>query len=59
MVTADGWRVKPVTVQVSLARPARQMLRVKRGPYRVTDCRSVEEVAKHADLARLVLEQRR
>ena len=52
MVT-DGWRVEPVVVQVSGFHPARQMLRVKRGPYFVADCRSVEEVAKHVDLAEL------
>lgn len=58
MVTPDGWRVEPVLVQVLLARPGRQMLRVKRGRYLVADCRSVEEVAKHVDLAELVAEQR-
>ena len=57
MVSADGWRVEPVVVQVSLARPGRQMLRVKRGPYFVADCRSVDEVAKHVDLAELIPEQ--
>ena len=58
MVTPDGWRVEPVVVQVSLSRPGRQVLRVKRGRYWVADCRSVAEVAKHVDLAELVPEQR-
>jgi hypothetical protein len=58
MVTPDAWRVEPVAVQVSLARPGRQMLRVKRGRYWVADCRTVDEVAKHVDLAELVPEQR-
>jgi len=58
MVTPDGWRVEPVIVQVSLARPGGQMLRVKRGPYWVADCRSVDEVAMHVDLAAPVPEQR-
>ncbi len=58
MVTPDGWRVEHVVVQVSLARPAQQMLRVKRGRYWVADCRSVAAVVKHVDLAKLVPEQR-
>jgi hypothetical protein len=58
MVTADGWRVETVVVQVSLARPGQQMLRVKRGPYWVADCRSIDEVAQHVDLAALVPAQR-
>jgi hypothetical protein len=58
MVTPDGWGVVPVLIQVSLARPGRQVLRVTRGPYFVADCRSVEEVAKHVDLTELVPEQR-
>jgi hypothetical protein len=58
MISEDGsWRVEPVVVQVSLSRPGRQMLRVKRGPYWVADCRSVDEVAKHVDVASLVPEQ--
>jgi hypothetical protein len=58
MVTPDGWRVEPVAVQVPLARPGRQMLRVKRGPHWVTDCRSIEVVAQHVELASLVPEAR-
>jgi hypothetical protein len=32
MVTPDAWLVEPVVVHVSLVRPDRQMLRVKRRP---------------------------
>lgn len=46
-------------MQVSLSRPARQMLRVKHGPYWVADCRTVDAVAEHVDVAGLVPEQRR
>jgi hypothetical protein len=58
MVTPDGWRGEPVVVQVSLARPGRQLLRVKRGPYFIADCQSIDEVAQHVDLASLVPAQR-
>ena len=34
------------------------MLRVKRGPYFVADCRSIDEVAQHVDLASLVPQAR-
>jgi hypothetical protein len=34
------------------------MLRVKRGPYWVADCRSIEEIGQHVDLAELVPELR-
>jgi hypothetical protein len=54
MVTPHGWRVEPVVVQMSLARPGRQRLRVKRGRYFVADCRSIDEVTQHVDLSQLM-----
>jgi hypothetical protein len=58
MVSPDGYRVEQVTVQKSLRRPPRPMLRVRRGTYFVADCATVAEVARHVDLATLVPEQR-
>ena len=58
MVSPDGWRVDPVIVQTSLARPDRPMLRVKHRPYLVADGHTVTELSQHVDLATLVPEQR-
>ena len=57
MVTPDGWRIEPAAVRVSLSRPVRHPLRVKRGPYWMVDC-CTDEVARHFDLAKLVPEKR-
>jgi hypothetical protein len=58
MVSPDGYRVKMVTVQKSLRRPPRSMLRVRKGSYLIRDCGSVAEVARLVDLATLMPEQR-
>jgi hypothetical protein len=58
MVSPDGYRVEQVTVQKSLSRPPRTMLRVRKGTYLIRDCASVAEVAQLVDLARLMPEQR-
>jgi hypothetical protein len=58
LVGPDGVRVERILVQRHLDRPAREMLRVRRGTYLITDCASVAEVAQHVDLATLVPEQR-
>ena len=54
----DGVRVERILVQRHLDRPARKMLRVRRGTYLVADCATVAEVAQLVDLATLVPEQR-
>ena len=58
MVTPDGWRVEQILVQRHLSRPAKPMLRVRKGSYLIADCATVAEVAQHVDLAALVAEQR-
>lgn len=58
MVSPDGYRVEQVTVQKSLHRPPRTMLRVRKGSYVLHDCATVAEVARLVDLATLVPEQR-
>ncbi len=58
MVSPDGYHDQQVTVQKSLSRPPRTMLRVRRGTYFVADCATVAEVARHVDLATLIPEQR-
>ena len=54
----DGVRVERILVQRYLDRPAREMLRDRRGSYLVADCASVSEVAELVDLATLVPDQR-
>ncbi|NUP01351.1 MAG: transposase [Nonomuraea sp.] len=46
-VGLDGYEV------VGAVRAGRQVLRVRRNGWLVADCRSVEEVARHVDLADL------
>lgn len=58
MVGPDGVRVEQIQVQRHLDRPPVTMLRVRHGTYFVADCRTVDEVAQHVDLATLVPEQR-
>jgi len=58
LVGPDGVRVERILVQRHLDRPAREMLRVRRGSYLVADCASVAEVAQLVDLATLVPEPR-
>ena len=58
MVTPDGWRVEQILVQRHLSRPAKPMLRVRKGSYLIADCATIAEVARHVDLAALVPDQR-
>ena len=58
LVGPDGVRVERILVQRHLDRPAREMLRVRRGTYLVVDCATVAEVARLVDLATLVPSRR-
>jgi len=58
MVGPDGVRVERIVVKRHLDRPAKEMLRVRRGSYLVADCATVAEVGALVDLASLVPEQR-
>ena len=53
LVGPDEVRVERILVQRHLDRPAREMLRVRRGTYPVADCADVAEVAELVDLASL------
>ena len=53
MVGPDGILVEQVMVQRDLRRPPVPMLRVRHGSFYVADCRTVAEVAKLVDLAKL------
>ena len=57
LVGPDGVRVERILVLRHLDRPAREMLRVRRGTYHVADCATVAEVAQLVDLATLFAEQ--
>jgi hypothetical protein len=53
MVNAAGMRVEQIQLQTSPFRPPRTFLRVQDGRYLVAYCRSVDEFARHVDLATL------
>jgi hypothetical protein len=58
LVGPDGVLIERIVVQRHLDRPAREMLRVRRGTYLVADCATVADVAELVDLATLVPEPR-
>ena len=53
LVGSGGVRVERILVQRHLDRPAREMLRVRRGTYLVADCATVAEGAQPVRLAKL------
>lgn len=58
VVGPGGILIEQVLVERDLRRPPTPILRVRKGSYFVTDCRTVAEVAPLVDLATLVPEQR-